>query len=381
MQTDFDVAIVGGGLAGLASAIEMGKAGKRVVLFEKRAYPYHKVCGEYISMESWNYLKYLGLPLEEMDLPRIDRLVVSDLKGNLLRHQLPLGGFGISRYTLDAKLAKLAQEANVMLLEDCRVEEIRYQSKEDVHRIKSAKGDFSSKLLVASYGKRSRLDKQWNRDFIQKPLPADRNFTGVKYHINSDLAANQIGLHIFDGGYCGISKVEGEDRYCFCYLTLASAVQKAGGIEGLEEKYMRKNAILDQLLDLPRIYEKPEVIAQVNFNSRSQIEDHAFMLGDTAGLIVPLCGNGMSMALHAAHIWSGLAKSYFEDKLDRPMFEQRYKKAWRKQFNARLKVGRSLQTTFYKPKLSSLLITLLNKSSWLSRSLISFTHGKEILED
>jgi flavin-dependent dehydrogenase len=52
---DFDVAIVGGGLAGLSYPYSSRNHGHRVVLFEKEQYPFHKVCGEYISMESWNF--------------------------------------------------------------------------------------------------------------------------------------------------------------------------------------------------------------------------------------------------------------------------------------------------------------------------------------
>ncbi|HZZ75876.1 MAG TPA: FAD-dependent oxidoreductase, partial [Puia sp.] len=56
MNTDrkYDVAIVGGGLAGLSLAILLARESYRVCLFEKEAYPFHKVCGEYISMESWD---------------------------------------------------------------------------------------------------------------------------------------------------------------------------------------------------------------------------------------------------------------------------------------------------------------------------------------
>src|SRR3954469_26020423 len=59
----YDVCITGGGLAGLASAILLGRSGYKVILYEKESYPFHKVCGEYISMESWNFLRNLGLPL------------------------------------------------------------------------------------------------------------------------------------------------------------------------------------------------------------------------------------------------------------------------------------------------------------------------------
>ncbi len=55
----YDVIIAGGGLAGLALSIQLGKSGYRVALFEKEAYPYHKVCGSIsaskagISWKSW----------------------------------------------------------------------------------------------------------------------------------------------------------------------------------------------------------------------------------------------------------------------------------------------------------------------------------------
>jgi heterodisulfide reductase subunit A-like polyferredoxin len=44
----YDVAIIGGGLAGLTFAIQMRKVGLHVLLCEKETYPFHKVCGEYI---------------------------------------------------------------------------------------------------------------------------------------------------------------------------------------------------------------------------------------------------------------------------------------------------------------------------------------------
>ena len=52
MQDDitYDLAIVGGGLAGLSLSIQMAKAGYKVILFEKEQYPFHRVCGEYISL-------------------------------------------------------------------------------------------------------------------------------------------------------------------------------------------------------------------------------------------------------------------------------------------------------------------------------------------
>ena len=113
----YDVGIIGGGLAGLSLAIQCNRAGLKTVLFEKEKYPFHRVCGEYISLESWNFLQELGVPLSDLNLPVIRRLQVTSVNGNYLEHRLPLGGFGISRYLLDQQLAGIAAQSGVTLLQ------------------------------------------------------------------------------------------------------------------------------------------------------------------------------------------------------------------------------------------------------------------------
>src|SRR5215217_594015 len=123
LATEYDVAIIGGGLAGLSCAIEMSKAGHSVVLFEKEKYPFHKVCGEYVSLESWNFLQQLGIPLKDMALPVIDTLFLSAPNGNSFTTKLPLGGFGISRHLLDHSLSVLAKKNGVHVVEEAKVNE------------------------------------------------------------------------------------------------------------------------------------------------------------------------------------------------------------------------------------------------------------------
>ena len=114
-----EVLIIGGGLAGLTAAIHLSKNGIDVLLIEKNDFPKHKVCGEYISLESWNFLESLGIPLSKLNLPVIKQLEVSSPNGNIFKHELPLGGFGISRYKLDEMLANIARQHNVLLLVKC----------------------------------------------------------------------------------------------------------------------------------------------------------------------------------------------------------------------------------------------------------------------
>src|SRR6201992_3131460 len=139
----YDVIIAGGGVAGLALSIQLGKAGYRVALFEKEAYPFHKGCGEYISLESWNFLEELGLPLSDWNLPVIRNLLLSAPNGRMLEHELPLGGFGISRYKIDAALAAIARQAGVEVHESVRVTDVRFEKQRFM--VQTAAGDFEAR--------------------------------------------------------------------------------------------------------------------------------------------------------------------------------------------------------------------------------------------
>ena len=54
-----DILLIGGGLAGLAAALDLAQRGHRVVVVERKQYPFHKVCGEYVSNEVLPYLRRL----------------------------------------------------------------------------------------------------------------------------------------------------------------------------------------------------------------------------------------------------------------------------------------------------------------------------------
>lgn len=73
LQSSYDIIVVGGGPAGSTAAILLARAGKRVAVVEKAAFPRRKVCGEFVSATTWPVLHGLGV-VDEL-LPEAGPLV------------------------------------------------------------------------------------------------------------------------------------------------------------------------------------------------------------------------------------------------------------------------------------------------------------------
>ena len=371
----YDLAIVGGGLAGLALSIQVANAGFKVILFEKEKYPFHRVCGEYISLESEDFLQHLGVDLQKMNASKITELFISANNGSSIQQHLLLGGFGISRYKLDNTLAQLAINAGVYLMENTRVEEIRFTN--DSFNITSNHATYNAKITVATFGKRSNLDIKWNRDFVKAKKNKHNNYVGIKYHVRGRFPVDTIELHNFKNGYCGLVKVE-DNQYCLCYLTVASNLQKSNNdIREMERVILSGNPFLKKILaECEKLRDGPVIISQINFDKKSLVHDHILFIGDAAGMITPLCGNGMSMALHASKLAAGQVVQVLSGKISRDEMENNYSRAWNKEFAGRLRTGRILQRMLDNTRLTSFIIKLGKYFPGIMKRLVRSTHGR-----
>lgn len=371
----YDVAVIGGGLAGLALAIQCARSGFRTVIFEKEKYPFHKVCGEYISLESWNFLQELGVPLSDVNLPLIRRLLVSAPDGKYVEQLLPLGGFGISRYTLDNILAQICYREGVTVLENTKVMDAVFRNNSFV--VFSGKGEVEAKVVAGTFGKRSNLDVKWKRSFIQQRPGKLNHFIGVKYHVRIDHPVDLIALHNFENGYCGISRVE-HNRCCLCYLTTAHNLRRNhNDIHQMEKTLLARNPFLEKIFSTAEfLFPEPLTISRISFNKKTQVENHVLMIGDSSGMITPLCGNGMSMALHASKLAYEEIQAFIAGKVNRFEMEQQYTQQWERQFARRLQAGRLIQRFFGSPTLSNLLISAVKPFPKFISWLIRQTHGQ-----
>jgi menaquinone-9 beta-reductase len=123
------------------------------------------------------------------------------------------------------------------------------------------------------------------------------------------------------------------------------------------------------------LFEKPEVINEISFEAKSPVENHILMAGDSAGMIAPLCGNGMAMAIHSAKIAAGIIPSFLDGEITREQLELQYTKLWNENFSSRLWRGRNIQKLFGNETLSNLAVNLVMFSRPLANLLVRSTHG------
>jgi flavin-dependent dehydrogenase len=352
------------------SALVLAKAGLQVTVVEKKAYPFHRVCGEYVSNEVLPYLRTLGVDFSALGPARISRFLLSSPTGKTLEAKLDLGGFGLSRYTLDHYLYQMGQAQGVTFRLQRVVQEVTFA--DDAFTVTLAGGEaLHAKVVLGAYGKRANLDRQLNRSFFLSRSP----YIGVKYHLRHDYPRNLIALHNFKDGYAGISAIE-DDRYCFCYLTTRHNLKQHGSIAKMEQAVLYRNPHLRQIFEEAEfIYEQPEVINEISFATKTCIENHMLMCGDAAGMITPLCGNGMAMAIHSGKIATEQVLHYFRNGHNRQQMEAGYSHMWKKKFGSRLTVGRTVQQLFGSPILSELTVGTLKYIPLAVRNIMRLTHG------
>lgn len=317
-MTRLDVLVVGGGPAGAGIATLVARAGARVAVLEREAFPRDKVCGEFLSPEGVAVLGRLGVlgQILAHGPARMDACMLSDRRGRSLEAPLPdLPGagreaLGISRAVMDATILEAAArcgaevrervEVVAPLLENGRVVGVRARAVGA-----SADGEqLRARLVVAADGRRSTLQRALAPGAGDPLRSGPRSWFGLKVHLDGDAArvGRRIELHLYDGGYAGLGTIEG-GRLNLCFLARVDAMRACGGSpERLLRERLFANALLRSRLDGARPSGAWKTVGPLRFGVRRPAIAGALLVGDAAGTIDPFSGEGMSNALVGAEL-------------------------------------------------------------------------------
>lgn len=306
MNTDYDIAVIGGGPAGCSAAITAARGGARVVLLEKGAFPRQKVCGEFVSAEALNLLRQLLAN---------DRLLSSapslteacfHINERTVTVTLPERAASITRWAMDSALWQSAGIAGATLREKVGVATI---ANGNAYRIETSVGVITVRCVIQAAGRQNRL----------RPLEAQSGpkWIGLKAHYFEDRLSLRSDLYFFPGGYCGVQPI-GDGKVNVCAMVRADVARS------LDEVFLREPGLVSRCQSW-KIAGTPTATAPLEFRPPQSIEGNQLLAGDAAGFIDPFVGDGISMALHSGSMAALVASRFdFDPQRAAPAYATEY---------------------------------------------------------
>lgn len=334
------ITIVGGGLAGLSLGLALRQHEVPVSILEAGRYPRHRVCGEFITGLSAPTIARLGLApaltgaLEHREVAWFQR-------ESLIRIQhLPAPALGLSRHTLDARLAAAFIAAGGLLQTGTRATDLAPQP---------------GRVLAIG---RTRGDTPW---------------LGLKLHVRGLTLTRDLELHLGHDAYVGLATIEtGEVNLCGLFRRRPLAATGSALIAA----YLRAAGLPDLADRVDAGRPDPAsvcAVAALSFTATSHPAG-TLCLGDAHGLIPPFTGNGMALAFQSA-----------ETALTPLLNYARHNAAWnetcqiatndlRRRFRVRLQTARALHSFLLRPRRQRWLAALARARLLPLRPLYHLLH-------
>jgi len=369
---DYDVAVVGGGPAGSSAAAQLASRGRRVLLLEKARMPRDTLCGEFLSTEVAGMCRKLGV-LREMrsaGARRLNQLELTEASGGVVSVELPGSAMSLSRRTFDHLLFMRAGASGADVRDGEAVSNVRGCLR-DGFRVETSERQVTAAVVLGAHGRRSVLDRRLGRDSLERRSP----YVAFKARHGGPFLEKAVELHAFAGGYCGMVGDE-NGGVNVCWLSRADRLKQAGG---------NPDAMIEHVLcanpHLRRRFEELSrtggflAVSQLSFRPKDPFASDVCMIGDAAGMIAPLCGDGMGMALRSAEMAASLVDAFLAGVLDLAAFRARYRRAWTREFSRRMQLGRALNAAFTDPLLGRLALELARRAPAAARLAVASTRG------
>jgi len=305
-----DVLIAGAGPAGSATAQLLARAGFRVVVADRAAFPRDKACADYLSPEALRMLEHLGVlgELEAHAVPlraiRVTAARGSVLEGAFARAGITAprpNGLCIPRRELDLRLVAAARAAGAVVLERSAVEDLVQSGSGTGGAVVRdlATGSLwviRARLVVGADGLRSVVARRIGR----RRHAGGRSVAFVAHLAGIDGPPGTAEMFVGAHGYAGLNPLpDGATN-----VALVVAAAGAGAARGAPEQFFRS-----RLAEVPglgaRVRSAPmmrRILVTGPFAARSTpvVADGVALVGDAAEFYDPFTGDGVCSALRGA---------------------------------------------------------------------------------
>lgn len=286
-----DVAIAGGGPAGLALAIHAAKRGLSTLVLERRAAPLDKACGEGVMPAGVSELEALGvLPLiSPTDRSPFRGIRYVEEDGAAAEGRLPGGGgLGIRRTALTFALACRARSEGAVLREHAAV--VSHRRTERAMAVQTEAGPVEAQILVAADGLASPLR---HAEGLDRPLPRTRRF-GLRQHFRRAPWTDFVEVHLARGAEAYVTPV-GPQRVGVAFLWEDGRIAQP-----IPRNVCQRFPLLAERLTGAELESDARAAGPLAQSARTPVADRFVLLGDAAGYVDAITGEGVSLALLSA---------------------------------------------------------------------------------
>jgi menaquinone-9 beta-reductase len=381
MDELFDAVVIGGGPGGSVSASSIAAAGYSVALLEKQVFPRETLCGEFLSSEVVGMITAMGLEREfRALLPNpLRTLTLLPERNSPVRTSLGFTAYGVRRSVFDSMLLEAASNAGVRLIQPAEVIAIEKDHRGFVVHYRNGReaGTCHGHWVVGAYGKRSPLDGRLGRMWAS----VRTGYVGFKYHVPDGMIENlgddEIAIAFGPRIYCGVSRVGGRTA------TICALQRREKGDMSTREQVRalaRANprfelivppAVLDNLATMP-VYGT----ASLFFGNREIVVNGILMVGDAAGLIAPLAGDGIGIAMEQGRLLGRLFAEMHPRPADRESFAETYRRKSALLFARRKRVALICQHIALSEAMRPALAPFLSFTPGLLKAAIGATRGR-----
>lgn len=335
IESEDDLVVVGGGPAGLLSAISASKKDVGVTLLEsKQAIGQHEHCAGLLSIDGLKSLNLFNLPSDVIQNKDIIGSKIYSPKGELIVVQKDKPtAWVVDRAGFDSYLSSQAIELGVKIRTSSRVLNVTRINNHLKYLLgkRSATQKIKSKMVILAEGRFPALNEKFNL-----PSPSRNSIVYASQFIMSgvkDIEREFVEIYqsnsLAPGFFGWIIPIDDKRAKVGLGVTTPPASKSL-------ENLINTHPIIKQKLSSAKIEKRMSGAIPIGSYIKRTYADNVLVVGDAAGQTKPTTGGGVIFGGIAAKIAGDISSQAIKNENFSSKFLSEYEKRWRKEFGMNL---------------------------------------------